>query len=89
MTTEHESDSARRKRRTLQERIADLDRERAELQAKKDEMEKETNEKRVRVVKAAMEKAAADLDEIVRSSFDIGPLRDECKGLAVRLRSWA
>lgn len=45
--------------------------------------------KRREMLKSHIAKTVRDLEVIVESKIDVGPIRDECKGLAVRLRSWA
>lgn len=74
MVVEH----TKRTRRTEDEREADLKQQLADLAVK-----------RRGVLKKHMEVTAKALDVIATTNVDIGPLKDEAKGLAVRIRSWA
>lgn len=88
MTVEETSPSARRQRRTLEQLIADRERELAEAKAKLAAKAANGDEKRIRAVQAAMKAAADKLDVVVESTYDVGVIRDEAKGLAIRLRGW-
>lgn len=70
--------TALRKRRTEQERIDAKKAEIADLEVK-----------RRSALKKHMDVVAKGLDVIAETTVDVGPIAAECKGLAVRLRSWA
>ena len=67
-----------RRRRTDSEREMELKAQLADLAVKRRD-----------ALKKHMESAAKLLDVIATTDVDVGPLAVECKGLAVRLRSWA
>ena len=78
MTTEPANGNGKRARRTPEQREAAL---KAELES--------LASMRRQVLARTMAAAATQLEVIAETSLDIGPLRDECRGLAVRLRGWA
>lgn len=71
-------DPIKRTRRTDSERELELKAQLADLAVK-----------RRAVLKKHMEAAAKLLDIVATTDVDVGLMRDEAKGLAVRLRTWA